>query len=169
MTVLQVEPAAPAQAVGLIDTDIQVEIAPSRAEEDELLRQEREAAMAQERDQMMADAAARTAQALQQRQEAARARVVAEPAATQEGVITVAIRLPDGTRLLRRILKTAPLQELLDFLDADGLAGVPLYCLCTTFPRRVMRREEAHAMLEELGLSLPQESLVVEVMSSPSR
>ena len=42
MTVLQVEPSQPSNAVMLIDTDIQVEIAPSTAEEEALLQRERD-------------------------------------------------------------------------------------------------------------------------------
>ena len=44
MTVLQVEPSQPSNAVMLIDTDIQVEIAPSTAEEEALLQRERDKA-----------------------------------------------------------------------------------------------------------------------------
>ena len=209
MTVLQIEPAAPANAVGLIDTDIQVEIAPSKVEEEALRRNELEQERKEAHQQLLADKASRTARAVQvcelavnararepvqcdpcpfllrladwlfharddgtrpqERQEAARARLREEPAADQEGVITLAIRLPDGQRMLRRTFRTAPLQELFDYLDAQALVHSCQYTLCTTFPRRVMTREEAEAPLEQLGLTLPQESLVVEAVSSPSR
>lgn len=83
--------------------------------------------------------------------------------------MTLAIRLGDGQRLLRRVLKTAPLQELFDYLDAQALIPFSQYALCTTFPRRVMTRQQAQLPLEQLGLTLPQESLVVEeAIASPS-
>jgi uncharacterized protein (DUF2384 family) len=65
MTVLQIEPAAPANAVGLIDTDIQVEIAPSRVEEEALQRNELEQEREEAHQQLLADKASRTARAVQ--------------------------------------------------------------------------------------------------------
>ena len=65
MTVQQIEPAAPANAVVLIDTDIQVEIAPSRAEEEALHREERERAMEEEREKAHQQMVARAARAVE--------------------------------------------------------------------------------------------------------
>eukprot|EP00277_Geminigera_cryophila_P012386 CAMPEP_0179446482 /NCGR_PEP_ID=MMETSP0799-20121207/29905_1 /TAXON_ID=46947 /ORGANISM="Geminigera cryophila, Strain CCMP2564" /LENGTH=426 /DNA_ID=CAMNT_0021235523 /DNA_START=135 /DNA_END=1415 /DNA_ORIENTATION=+ len=166
MIVLQVEPAEPSLAVTLIDTDIQVEIAPSKTEEDALqqheLQQTRQREEEEAEETRRSEALFLTTRIIEDRRSVARSRLTAEPAADSEGVIAFALRLPDGQRLVRRILKTAKLQHLLDFLDADSLVNSAHYILCTTFPRRVLSAEQAHATFEELGLVHPQESLIVE-------
>jgi len=65
-----------------------------------------------------------------------------EPVAGTSGAVTVAVRLPDGTRLTRRFMTAEPIQHIYFWLDvqhADRLPGADKYLLCTAgFPRQTL-------------------------------
>mmetsp|Transcript_30714 Transcript_30714/g.60045 ORF Transcript_30714/g.60045 Transcript_30714/m.60045 type:complete len:418 (-) Transcript_30714:288-1541(-) len=155
LDVVQLEPS---QAVSLIDTDIQVELTASKEELDHLQAQQQAEADAVQR------RAAREEQAAARTQNAA-ARLTDEPEAGAEGVVAIAIRLPDGQRFTRRVLRTSPVQELFDVIDAQGLAGLEVYQLVASYPRRVLDQAAAGSTWEELGINGPQEALFLEHQS----
>mmetsp|Transcript_21706 Transcript_21706/g.50363 ORF Transcript_21706/g.50363 Transcript_21706/m.50363 type:complete len:418 (+) Transcript_21706:224-1477(+) len=152
LDVVQLEPA---QAVSLIDTDIQVELTASREELAQMEEQEKARAEASHRRQRKEEeASARTREAA--------ARLTEEPPEGAEGAVAIAIRLPDGQRFMRRVLRTSPVQELFDAIDAKGLAGGELYQLVASYPRRVFDQSAAGRTWAELGVNGPQEALFLE-------
>eukprot|EP00284_Hemiselmis_tepida_P007256 CAMPEP_0174922796 /NCGR_PEP_ID=MMETSP1355-20121228/6140_1 /TAXON_ID=464990 /ORGANISM="Hemiselmis tepida, Strain CCMP443" /LENGTH=409 /DNA_ID=CAMNT_0016168423 /DNA_START=18 /DNA_END=1243 /DNA_ORIENTATION=+ len=155
LDVVQLEPA---HAVSLIDTDIQVEIAASREEQEQLQERERAEAEATARRQRREEEAG--ARALQ-----AAARLAEEPPEGAEGAVAIAVRLPDGRRFTRRVLRTSSVGELFDFIDAGGVAGGEPYQLVAAYPRRVFDQSAAGRTWEELGVSGPQEALFLESLA----
>lgn len=180
-------------AVTLIDTDLEVEVAPSvEAEEaaaaQEAERQRREAALAEaaakrraaELAAQEAEAAATAreaelaAQHRQQRDERraqAEAVLAAAPEAAEGGVQCV-IRCPDGSRCVRRLHATDSVALLFALVEArwneppDAAPLPAAFRLAAQFPRRVVTRPATDATgpsLMEVGLSSAQESLVVEL------
>ena len=92
---------------------------------------------------------------LQSKREAERqALVVApEPAADADPntITTLQIRCPDGSRLLRRFLRTATVQEVVDFVKVEKKMSLQeAIKLGSTFPKRVL--EDASKTLAEIGL-----------------
>lgn len=182
----------PEDAVSLIDTDLEVEVSPSVEEEEEVARmraQAEAAAAAQAAAAQAAAAAAAAAEAAARvaaeeeaaaaaaaeaqrglRRAAAAAALPAPPASSAPGVVAVAIRCPDGQRLLRRFDRRAPLEALFLLVEAEWheAGGSPLlpsdFKLVTTFPRRSFTRSQEP--LEDAGLGSAQEALLVELPSS---
>mmetsp|Transcript_15121 Transcript_15121/g.37869 ORF Transcript_15121/g.37869 Transcript_15121/m.37869 type:complete len:418 (+) Transcript_15121:218-1471(+) len=152
LDVVQLEPA---HAVSLIDTDIQVEITASREELEQMQEQERARAEAEERRRR------REEEATQRTRDAA-SRLGEEPPEGAEGAVAIAIRLPDGQRFTRRVLRTSPVQELFDAIDAKGLTGAEAYHLVASYPRRVFDQSAASRTWAELGVNGPQEALFLE-------
>lgn len=125
LDVVQLEPCP---AVSLIDTDIQVEISPSKEDVESMEREKLQQVAA-------AEAEAQRVQEAAMRVEAASSRLVQEPPEGAEGVVTFAIKMPDGERFIRRLLRSQHLQVLFDAIDARGASGP--YALVAPFPRRV--------------------------------
>jgi len=71
--------------------------------------------------------------------------------------------MPDGARLVRRVLLGESLRVLFDFVDAKGTADLQSYSLATAFPRRVFTlAEDADKTLSEMGLDGPQLAFFLE-------
>ena len=87
-----------------------------------------------------------------------------EPAAGDQGVVDVAIRLPDGRRVRRRFAKTDPLQAIFSFLVSAEHLEAGMYRLVAQFPRRAFENlAEGAPTLEAVGLTQKQEALFVEM------
>ncbi len=148
-------------------------------EESLRLDREKEARRAREREareREAAEAATRAAEEQAAREEAARAREAAiktasdalpeEPAAGAEGVVDVAVKLPDGRRVRRRFMKTHPLQSVFNFLVVeDDTLEHGTYRLVSQFPRRQFEdNAEGAPTLEDAGLTAKQEALFVDLL-----
>mmetsp|Transcript_20246 Transcript_20246/g.57062 ORF Transcript_20246/g.57062 Transcript_20246/m.57062 type:complete len:449 (-) Transcript_20246:222-1568(-) len=184
--VLALEPEG---AVSLIDTDLEVEIAPSLEEEEalaaaraaeqraaEVAEAARAAAAAaqvkaaEEAAAQQEAAASAAAAALEERcarRERAQEALPAEPAA---GGMLLSVRCPDGARCVRRFEPTAPLEAAFALVEASWVEAVgapllpPAFALVAQFPRRVFSREGAAAVtLEQAGLGAAHEALLVEI------
>ena len=172
---LTVQHLEPDSKVSLVDTEMELEIAPSReyeaamaakAAEEVRIAAEEEARRAAERAERAAVEAA-SAIAAQTAADAAAARAakgeqargqlaaVGEPGAGEtEGVVSCAVRLPDGSRLTRRLRTsdhTALLFDLVDGADCDDPLTAEAYQLTTRYPRVVVRDTRAEGELLSLA------------------
>ena len=87
--------------------------------------------------------------------------VAAEPPkdADPNTITTLQIRCPDGSRLLRRFLRTSTIGDVINFVKKEkNMAPSDNIKLGTTFPKRVL--EDFSESLAEIGLG-KQESLNV--------
>mmetsp|Transcript_48054 Transcript_48054/g.150810 ORF Transcript_48054/g.150810 Transcript_48054/m.150810 type:complete len:258 (-) Transcript_48054:23-796(-) len=156
---LQVLQLQPEDAVMLVDTDIQVDITPSKAEVDEMeaeeARKRREAEENEKKERIIAD-----------RKKSAQSRLTPEPAGNEAEMSLIAVKLPNGKRIQRRFLRSSTLQNLFDFIDAESDFACPKYNVCTAFPRKVFSEDMAAQTFELVGLVLPQEVVMVEPIDS---
>jgi len=190
---LKIVALEPDEFVSLIDTDLSVEVLPSvQAEEaaaaearaqaerqrklDEAIeaKRQQEAAAAESQAEAERAAAAAAAAALERRVERrlrAAAALPAEPDASDMDAISVAVRCPDGTRVQRRFLRSAPLAALFGAVEASAYDGLPegdSFTLALSYPRRVFRRADAadgSRSLLDAGLAGRQEALFVELVA----
>jgi len=164
--VMEVVALQPADAVSLIDTDLQVDLSPSLQEQVRLEAEQHAAAAAEVHAQQAQAEAAAAAVEVAERAAAAAHRLPLEPPleGAEGKVVTVAVRLLSGGRVQRRFLANAPLQQIFDFLDGGGHVTSDSYALCSAFPRRVFTSAQAGETLEGAGLVLPQEALLVELL-----
>ena len=143
--------------------------AKSRAEQvaKEMFEAERAAAEARASAEAEAEEFARAKLA----QEAAEA-LPDEPEATDEGVVNIAFKMPDGSRIMRRFLMSHTAKALFLFIDgyeklhADSsrLAVVPgTYRLVAQHPRRVIENNDA-GTIEGAGLTHKQEALMIDLL-----
>jgi hypothetical protein len=87
-----------------------------------------------------------------------------EPAAGEEGVVDVAIKMPDGRRVRRRFFKTHPLQAIFSFLVSLEHLEAGTFRLAAQYPRRLFENHaEGAPTLEAAGLTQKQEQLFVEM------
>ena len=109
----------------------------------------------------------REQQALLNELEIKKQRLPAEPASDDPSGLSLAIRLPNGTRLKRRFSKTDALSSVFDYVEIECHPELRNggYRLATNFPRKVLSPSEASTSLEKLGFST-QEALFVEATSS---
>jgi len=191
---LKIVALEPDEFVSLIDTDLSVEVLPSvQAEEaaaaearaqaerqrklDEAIeaKRQQEAAAAESQAEAERAAAAAAAAALERRVERrlrAAAALPAEPDASDMDAISVAVRCPDGTRVQRRFLRSAPLAALFGAVEASAYDGLPegdSFTLALSYPRRVFRRADAadgSRSLLDAGLAGRQEALFVELVAT---
>ena len=191
---LKIVALEPDEFVSLIDTDLSVEVLPSvQAEEaaaaearaqaerqrklDEAIeaKRQQEAAAAESQAEAERAAAAAAAAALESRVERrlrAAAALPAEPDASDTDAISVAVRCPDGTRVQRRFLRSAPLAALFGAVEASAYDGLPegdSFTLALSYPRRVFRRADAadgSRSLLDAGLAGRQEALFVELVAT---
>ena len=170
------------RAVCLVDADVECDFRPSletmsreaaeeaaRAEAQQAaarsLAESAEAARAEEAAAAAAAAAAQAARA--GRRADARARLPAEPDASDGESISIVVRFADGTRFVRRFAATAPLAALFDAVEASDVQTLPdadKVTLIASYPRRVFHRSEAAdgRSLRDAGLTGKQEALFVE-------
>ena len=170
------------RAACLVDTDVECDFRPSletmsreaaeeaaRAEAQQAaarsLAESAEAARAEEAAAAAAAAAAQAARA--GRRADARARLPAEPDASDGESISIVVRFADGTRFVRRFAATAPLAALFDAVEASDVQTLPdadKVTLIASYPRRVFHRSEAAdgRSLRDAGLTGKQEALFVE-------
>ncbi|XP_047049925.1 plant UBX domain-containing protein 8-like [Lolium rigidum] len=85
-----------------------------------------------------------------------------EPPSGAEGVITLVVRMPDGSRQGRRFLKSDKFQSLFDFLDVGRTCRPGTYKLVRTYPRRAFTPADGDQSFSELGLTSKQEALFIE-------
>ena len=191
---LKIVALEPDEFVSLIDTDLSVEVLPSvQAEEaeaaearaqaerqrklDEAIeaKRQQEAAAAESQAEAERAAAAAATAALERRVERrlrAAAALPAEPDASDMDAISVAVRCPDGTRVQRRFLRSAPLAALFGAVEASAYDGLPegdSFTLALSYPRRVFRRADAadgSRSLLDAGLAGRQEALFVELVAT---
>lgn len=80
-------------------------------------------------------------------------------------VITVAVRMPDGSRIKQRFLTTDKLQLLFDFVDIVGFQEVKFgtYRLVQSYPRRAYDTINCSSTFKEVGLG-NNETLFVEMI-----
>jgi regulator of protease activity HflC (stomatin/prohibitin superfamily) len=172
---LTVQHLEPDSKVSLVDTELELEIAPSReyeaamaakAAEEARAAAEEEARRAAERAEHAAAEAAAAAEAQAQieaaerrasRAQEARARLEAVPepgGGETEGVVSCAVRLPDGSRLARRLRvsdNTALLFDLVDGAGCDDPLALEPYQLTTRYPRIVVRDTRAQGGVVSLA------------------
>lgn len=183
---LRVLSLMPEGAVSILDTDLEVDLAPSLEAERAHAAEEaaRLAAAAAQRAAEQAEAAAaasasaaaaRAAEAAAAAREAAAAALAAEPAEGSGATVSLALKLPTGERRTRRFAHAQPLSAVFAFVDTLDLgapsAGVrPTYRLASQFPRRVWERPDepstAGISMADAGLGGKQEALFVELRSS---
>eukprot|EP00285_Hemiselmis_virescens_P017208 CAMPEP_0173387314 /NCGR_PEP_ID=MMETSP1356-20130122/9829_1 /TAXON_ID=77927 ORGANISM="Hemiselmis virescens, Strain PCC157" /NCGR_SAMPLE_ID=MMETSP1356 /ASSEMBLY_ACC=CAM_ASM_000847 /LENGTH=564 /DNA_ID=CAMNT_0014343877 /DNA_START=277 /DNA_END=1971 /DNA_ORIENTATION=+ len=72
-----------------------------------------------------------------------------EPESDGPGVVSVMLRMPDGSRKSRRFMGTDKLQAVHDFMHLGGVEASE-HTVATSFPRKVL--EDAEASLESLGI-----------------
>jgi len=161
---LLVRELEPESALCLIDTDLTVEVLPSEQTEAEQRaveeRQAKEEAAARE-------AAAREEMRLQ------RCRLKAEelPAEPSEGAVQLLLRLPAGGRLQRRFARSAPLQQVLTWVESepDAFAEPGDFRLVQKWPGhcRELGPAEAEQSLSSLNFAR-QEALFLQRLSTDS-
>jgi len=74
------------------------------------------------------------------------------PIEQNEGVCTIGIRLPNGTRLERRFYTTEKFQSVFNFIEVTSDMELDHFQLVTSFPRRVFSQNHEDT-LEDIGLS----------------
>ncbi|KAG2725094.1 hypothetical protein I3760_01G050400 [Carya illinoinensis] len=87
-----------------------------------------------------------------------------EPAADDENVVTLLVRMPDGSRHGRRFLKSDKLQLLLDFIDVGRVVKPGTYRVVRPYPRHAFSFSDCSLSLGELGLTSKQEALFLELI-----
>jgi len=180
---LRVLELQPESAVSVIETDLEVDIAPSVENEEAVAAAEAEEAKRWAEAQRVAEEEARRkaeATRLVAEEEARRAAAEAErerwrvakastlppePAAAEPNLVTVMVRMPDGSRCSRRYQKADPLQLLYDAVEAHTGLEPGRYQLVRTLPREVFSpQDNAEATLQTVGLVCRQEALMMEVL-----
>ncbi|KAM4061216.1 UBA-like domain-containing protein [Hirsutella rhossiliensis] len=151
----------------------------------ERAREKREAAAAAEeaerRAQEQADAAAHVAERRQQWKSWRAARITAEPAAGDNKVVRVALKMPEESgagRIVRRFPHDAPMEELYAFVECfdvapeqagearpDGYEHLYTFRIVSTLPRVVYEPSTTVTMGDKIGKS---GNLIVESMSLES-
>lgn len=113
-------------------------------------------------------------------EEMARAKIVKEaaealpdePGASDEGVVNIAFKMPDGSRVTRRFLSSHSAQSLFSFIDgyeklhagSSRLAVEPgTYRLVAQHPRRVIEKNTPGS-IESAGLMHKQETLMLDLI-----
>jgi len=73
-----------------------------------------------------------------------------EPSADSDAAVNIQLRMPDGTRLQRRFLKSNTIGHLINFVkkNKSGLSSVKFV---TTFPKRIL--DDANMTLEAAKFS----------------
>lgn len=64
-----------------------------------------------------------------------------EPDASAEGVVNIQLRMPDGSKLQRRFLKSHTLGHIMNFVKKQK-QGTTQVKLITTFPKKVLEDSE---------------------------
>lgn len=77
------------------------------------------------------------------------------------GIATVVLRLPDGGRISRRFEKSAALEQVFDWAEANSV-DIEVACLVSSYPRkRYLYPEDAHISIENAGF-FPSAMLLLE-------
>ncbi|CAO2819966.1 unnamed protein product [Amaranthus hypochondriacus] len=87
-----------------------------------------------------------------------------EPSSDSENVVTLLVRMPDGSRRGRRFLKSDKLQSLFDFIDVGKTVKPGTYRVVRPYPRQAFSNEESSLSFSELGLTSKQEALFLELI-----
>ena len=85
-----------------------------------------------------------------------------EPTADDETVTKVSMRLPNGTRLIRKFKAEDPVQALADFIEAQDLAPIPIESevdIVNTYPRKIL--SDYSQTLKDAGL-YPNGAIIIE-------
>lgn len=127
----------------------------------EALKESEEQLEAERRQRKEEQAASRKEQRLKMLQQS----VVDEPEAG-EGVVSLAFRLPDSSRITRRFSCSATMQSMFDWLELKGMPPQE-YVVSTAFPKKDLA-PSAKSLADE-GLGTTQMLTVMNNPSSPSR
>lgn len=181
---LRVLELKPESAISIVETDLEVDIAPSVETEEEIQRLE-EAKIARkeqirkenEEEEFRAEQEKQAADALkkeealkqQEREERWERLSQALPPEPTPGpdVTTVLVRTPDGTRKERRFLRSDRISLLFDFVDSGPCGGAEPggYNLVMLYPKRVFTLSgDGCTTLHEAGITGRQESLLIEIV-----
>ncbi|GMN68695.1 hypothetical protein TIFTF001_037751 [Ficus carica] len=95
---------------------------------------------------------------------AKKASLPSEPASDDQNAVTLLVRMPNGSRLGRRFLKSDKLQILFDFIDINGAVKPGTYRVVRSYPRRAFKVDDGLLTLSELGLTNKQEALFLELI-----
>ncbi|CAI9759410.1 unnamed protein product [Fraxinus pennsylvanica] len=87
-----------------------------------------------------------------------------EPTPDDDSAVTLLVRMPDGSRMGRRFLKSDNLQYLFDFIDVGRVVKPGTYRLVRPYPRRAFTVGDNTSTMNELGLTSKQEALLEFVM-----
>jgi len=149
---LVVRELEPEKRLVLLDTDLTVEVLPSEQTEAEIQaeqeRKAREEAAAREAEEK------EKARILRCQQKALS--LAPEPASGPEAV-QMLVRLPEGGRLQRRFARSAPLQQVLDWVESEQQTRVSAgaFCIVQKWPGhcRELGADEAARTLSDLGFA----------------
>lgn len=178
---VRVKELQPADAVSVIDTELEAEVLPSVETEERLITEELEAKRALEAAAKAAEEREREEAAkveaetveLQRRrslQEAKAASLPNEPEAADENVVYCLFRFPDGGRWTRRFRAAEPVSLLFDFADSKGAGGNEPgeYRLVTQYPRNVFEViTDGEKSLESAGLTRGQRHVLFVEANAP--
>ncbi|KAI9355076.1 ubiquitin-related domain-containing protein [Zopfochytrium polystomum] len=101
-------------------------------------------------------------EAKKKRKQALRESLPPEPAATEPELARIGIRLPSGSRIIRRFRASDKVEALYDFVESLDLDPIPIasdIVIAKSFPRKVL--SDRYATMRESGL-FPNETVVVE-------
>ncbi|XP_024018229.1 plant UBX domain-containing protein 9 isoform X2 [Morus notabilis] len=87
-----------------------------------------------------------------------------EPASDDENAVTLLVRMPNGSRLGRRFLKSDKLKLLFDFIDINGAVEPGSYRVVRSYPRRAFTVDDGLLTLSKLDLTNKQEALFLELI-----
>lgn len=162
---VRVKELEPADAVSVIDTELEAEVLPSLETEERLIAEELEARklkeaaakLAEERERAEAAQLEAEATELERRrliQETKAASLPEEPGES-ESTVACLFRFPDGGRWTRRFRSNEPVRLLFDFADSKGAGGKEPgeYRLVTQYPRNVFElSSDGEKSLDFVGL-----------------
>lgn len=180
---LRVLELKPTSAVSIVETDLEVDIAPSLETEEEVQRLEEARKARKEQikreieEEELRTAQEKTAEDILKKEEALKQKEREErwgrlsqmlPPEPNPGpnVTTVLIRASDGTRRERRFSRSDRISQLFQFVDAGPCGGAEpgTYNLVMLYPRRIFTlSSDGDTTLNEAGITGRQESLLIEI------
>ncbi|XP_048332722.1 plant UBX domain-containing protein 8 isoform X3 [Ziziphus jujuba] len=95
---------------------------------------------------------------------AKKASLPCEPASDDENAVNILVRMPNGSRIGRRFLKSDKLQLVFDFIDVGSSVKTGTYRVARSYPRYSFGVDDSLSTLGELGLTNKQEALFLELI-----
>ncbi|XP_048332721.1 plant UBX domain-containing protein 8 isoform X2 [Ziziphus jujuba] len=103
-------------------------------------------------------------QEYERRLAAKKASLPCEPASDDENAVNILVRMPNGSRIGRRFLKSDKLQLVFDFIDVGSSVKTGTYRVARSYPRYSFGVDDSLSTLGELGLTNKQEALFLELI-----